>query len=149
MARPSPWHLLQETYPYSLEVPPRYGDLDPMGHINNVAIASMFETGRVSFHNQLDAHPRDLGVRWLVAAVSLNYLQEMHAPHSVTIASGLLRIGNSSWTILSAAFQDGECCSTCETVMVAKGSHDRGPIGDELRARMGPFFVKAPEAMPA
>lgn len=145
MARPAPWQLLPETYPYRTEVPPRFADLDPMGHINNVAIASMFETGRVSFHQQLQAHPRELGVRWLVASVSLNYLHEMHAPHSVTIASGLRRIGNTSWTILSAAFQEGECCSTCETVMVAQGSLDRGSINEELRARMAPFFVQVPE----
>ncbi|HEX7853924.1 MAG TPA: acyl-CoA thioesterase [Sphingobium sp.] len=149
MARPSSWQLLRDSYPYYVEVPPRYADLDPMGHINNVAIASMFETGRVSFHHQLQAHPRELGVRWLVAAVSINYLEEMHAPHPVTIASGLRRIGNTSWTILSAAFQEGECCSTCETVMVAKGAPDSGPIGEELRARMAPFFVKVPEGAEA
>lgn len=149
MARPSPWQLLPETYPYSIEVPPRFADLDPMGHINNVAIASIFETGRIHFHYQLHAHPRDLGVRWLVAAVAMNYLQEMHAPHPVTVLSGLLRIGNTSWTILSAAFQGGECCSTCETVMVAQGSLENGPISEELRARMAPFFVKVPEGVAA
>lgn len=147
MARPAPWQLSRETYPFSVEVTPRYADLDPMGHINNVAIASLFETGRIHFDHQLDAHPRDLGVRWLVAAVNLNYLQEMHMPAVVTIASGLQRIGNTSWSILSAAFQDGECCATCEAVMVAQGSEARGTIGDELRARMAPFFVKVPESV--
>lgn len=147
MARPSPWQLLRETYPYSVDVPPRYADLDVMGHINNVAIAGMFETGRIHFHHQLDAHPRDLGVRWLVAAVSINYLQEMHMPCAVSIASGLRRIGNRSWTILSAAFQEGECCATCEAVMVSQGAEARGVIGDELRQRMAPFFVQVPEGV--
>lgn len=145
MARPSPWQLMLESYPYSVEVPPRYADLDPMGHINNVAIASMFETGRVNFHHQLDAHPREMGVRWLVAAVSINYLQEMHMPQPILIASGLRRIGNTSWTLNAAAFQDGECCATCETVMVSQGAEMRGQIGEQLRARMAPFFVKAEE----
>ncbi|MCE7795233.1 acyl-CoA thioesterase [Sphingobium sufflavum] len=146
MARPSPWMLNQDTYPYSVAVPPRYADLDPMGHINNVAIASMFETGRVNFHQQLQTHPREQGVRWLVAAVAINYLEEMHMPDDITIASGLRRIGNRSWTISSAAFQNGECCATCETVMVVQGGgEDRGMVTDELRTRMRPFFVAAPE----
>lgn len=149
MARPSPWQIMRTTYPYSVEVSPRYADLDVMGHINNVAIASMFETGRINFHQQLDAHPREQGVRWLVAAVAINYLQEMHAPHAVTIASGLRRIGNKSWTIESAAFQNDECCATCETVMVAQGGEERGIINDELRARMAPFFVTVPEGADA
>ncbi|MET0238506.1 MAG: acyl-CoA thioesterase [Sphingobium sp.] len=146
MARPAPWQLLEETYPYRIEVPPRYADLDPMGHINNVAIASMFETGRIAFHHQLQAHPKELGVRWLVAAVNLNYLREMHAPCGVSIASGLHRLGNRSWTILSAAFQEGDCCATCETVMVMEAAPGRGFIGETLRRRMSPFFVKEPEA---
>lgn len=144
MARPLSWQMLSETYPYSVDVPPRYSDLDPMGHINNVSIAGMFETGRIGFHRQLDARPSELRVRWLVAAVSVNYVEEMHFPHVVSIASGLLRIGTTSWTILSAAFQDGVCCSTCETVMVAQGSEGRNVIGEELRAGMAPYFVKIP-----
>lgn len=47
MARPSPWQRIRGNYPYSLEVPPRYSDLDVLGHVNNVAIAGMFETGRI------------------------------------------------------------------------------------------------------
>jgi acyl-CoA thioester hydrolase len=144
MSRPSPWQLLRDTYPYSVDVPPRYADLDVMGHINNVAIAAMFETGRISFHHQLQAHPREQGVRWLVAGVGINYLAEMHMPCAVTIASGLKRIGNTSWTILSAAFQEEECRATCETVMVAQGAEARGSIGEELRAHMAPFFIKLP-----
>lgn len=149
MSRPYPWQLLRQTYPYSVDVPPRYADLDVMGHINNVAIASMFETGRISFHHQLHAHPREQGVRWLVAGVNINYLAEMHMPCPVTIASGLKRIGNTSWTILSAAFQEGECHSTCETVMVAQGAEARGSIGEELRSRMAPFFVTLPVGVDA
>lgn len=142
MTRPSPWQLIRENYPYSLEVPPRYADLDPLGHINNVAIASMFETARIGFHHQLSAHPRELGVRWLVAAINMNFLEEMHFPEPIVIASGLSAVGNSSWTILSVAFQGGECCASCETVMVAHGPEGRRYITDDLRARMEPFFVR-------
>ncbi len=149
MARPSPWQLVRDIYPYSVELTPRYADLDPMGHINNVAIASMFETGRVCFHHGLDTHPREQGVRWLVAAVAINYLEEMHMPEVVTIASGLRHIGNRSWAILSAAFQDGECRATCETTMVAQGGEERGVISDELRVRMRPFFVTMPQDVDA
>lgn len=80
-------------------------------------------------------------MRWLVAAISLNYLEEMHFPQPVTISSGFSTLGNSSWTILSAAFQDGECCATCETVMVMHGPEGRRRITEDLRAQMRPFFV--------
>lgn len=144
MARPLSWQLDIAAYPFSVAVPPRYSDLDPMHHINNVAIAGMFETGRIAFHHQLSAHPSEMRVRWLVAAVSINYLEEMHFPHDVTIASGFLRVGKTSWTVLSAAFQDGIAHATCETVVVAQGPEGRRSITEQVRAEMAPFFVKAP-----
>lgn len=147
MARPSPSQLVRGNYPYMLEVSSRYSDLDPLGHINNVAIAGIFETGRIGFHHQLSAHPSELGVRWLVAAISLNYLEEMLFPCPVLIASGFSGVGTSSWTIQSAAFQEGRCCATCETVIVMHGPEGRRRITEELRAQMAPFWVR--ETLPA
>jgi acyl-CoA thioester hydrolase len=81
----------------------------------------MFETGRIHFHRRLGRHPRDEGVRWLVAAITLNYLAEGHFPEPITIATGFSRVGNTSWTLHSAAFQEKKCIATCETVLVAQG----------------------------
>ncbi len=142
MAKPSPAQRDPQNYPFSVEVGSRYADLDPMGHINNVAIAALFETGRIQFHRCLRSHPSDLGLRWLVAAINLNYVAEMHFPHPVTIASGFLRVGNTSWTIASAAFQEGECCATCETVIVMQGPEGRCRITQDMRDRMAPLFMR-------
>lgn len=142
MAKPTPAQRDLQNYPFSIEVDSRYGDLDTMGHINNVAIAGLFETGRIHFHRSLRSHPSDLGLRWLVAATALNFLTEMHFPDPVTIASGFCRVGNTSWTIASAAFQDGECCATCETVIVMQGPEGRRNITQDMRDRMAPFFVR-------
>lgn len=118
-----------------------------MGHINNAAIVSMFETGRTLFHRHLSQHPREMGVRWLVAAVSANFVQEMHFPTPVEVAVGFGGFGRTSWTLLQAAFQDGECCATCETVIVAQGPDGRRQVGEELRARMADQMVR--QAVPA
>lgn len=143
MARPAPWQLSLDVYPFTIELQTRYSDLDVMGHVNNVAIAGLFETARISMHHRLCAHPREHGVRWLVAAVNLNYMAEMHFPAPVTIGCGFHALGNSSWTILSAAFQDGECTATCETVIVTHGPDGRRRIPDAVRADMQPWLIKA------
>lgn len=125
-----------ENYPVSIVVPPRYADLDTLGHINNVALAAMFETARVHFHHLLGHHPSDAGVRWLVAAVDLKYVTEAHFPYEVTIHSGIGQIGNSSWVLYSAAFQQGECVATCDTVMVLHGPKGSRVIDEQVRAVM-------------
>lgn len=133
MAKPEPWRLDAAIYPFSVAVTSRYQDLDPMGHINNVAMSGIFETARVHFHHLLGKHPADQGVRWLVAAVDLKYVQESHFPHDVTVGCGVGSIGNSSWTLFSAAFQNGECMATCDTVMVMHGPRGSRQIGRDMR----------------
>jgi len=141
MAKPESWRLDRSNYPFETLVSTRFQDLDTMGHINNVAMAGLFETGRVHFHHHIGRHPHDQGVRWLIAAVNLSYLREAHFPHDIAIFSGLGRIGNSSWTVLSAAFQEGHCVATCDTVVVTQGPDGRRHITDAVRDALAPFLV--------
>lgn len=115
-----------------------------MGHINNVAMAGIFETARVHFHHLFGRHPADQGVRWMVAAVSLNYVEESHFPHDVLVCSGIGHVGNSSWTLSAAAFQQGECVATCDTVMVTKGPKGGRIIDAEARRVMENYRVTPP-----
>jgi len=143
MARAEAWRLDAGNYPVSMVIQSRFGDLDSLGHINNVAMASIFETARVHFHHRLGRHPAELGVRWLVAAVDLKYVEEAHFPYDVVVHSGIGHIGNSSWSLLSAAFQQGECVATCDTVMVMKGPKGNRVIDDAIRAVMEENSVRA------
>lgn len=143
MAKPEPWRLLSDAYVFTTTIDSRIQDLDTMGHINNVAMAGIFETARVRFHRFLGRHPHDQGVRWLVAAVDLSFVEEAHFPEPVEIACAIGAIGNTSWTIMSAAFQHGECVATCDTVMVARGAEGRRRIDDSVRAVMEQHFIRA------
>jgi len=136
MARPEPWRLEAKSYPASTVIPTRFQDLDSLGHINNVAMAAIFETARVHFHKDLGYSPFQSGGRWLVASVMLNYIAETHFPEPVTVHQATGSVGNTSWTLFQAAFQGGTCVATCDTVIVMQGPEGNRPIGDELRAAM-------------
>ena len=117
-SRPAPWRTELARYPFNAAIPTRWADLDLLGHINNVAMAGLFEEGRGRFNRSLALFRGDEGIRWLIAAVALNYLAEAHHPHDVVIASGIGHVGTRSWTILSGAFQNGVCVATCDTTLV-------------------------------
>jgi acyl-CoA thioester hydrolase len=144
MAKPEPWRLAFDIYPFVTTIQTRYQDLDIMGHVNNVALAGIFETARVRFHRHLGRHPHDSGVRWLIASVSLNYLQEAHFPSEITVGSAIGSIGNTSWTVMSAAFQGGECVATCDTVVVTHGPEGRRKVDDFLRTAMDANAIRQP-----
>ena len=89
-----------------------------MGHLNNVAFAALFETARVKFNYRLGTNNRSGDFRALVAQSEINYLGEGSFPENVEIATGIGTIGNRSWEILAAMFQNGAAIATCDTVIV-------------------------------
>jgi acyl-CoA thioester hydrolase len=142
MSRPDPWRLSPDAYPFSFDVKTRWADLDALGHINNVAMAGLFEEGRGAFNRDMALHRDRRTERWLIAAVSLNYIAEAHHPHDVTVASGIGHIGTRSWVILSAAFQHGKCVATCDTTIVYTDETGAILVPDAFRAKMETVRVR-------
>ncbi|MFM9977767.1 MAG: acyl-CoA thioesterase, partial [Sphingomonadaceae bacterium] len=138
-----PDRLSLDHYPFTAAIPTRWADLDLLGHINNVSMAGLFEEGRARFNRSLAlGHPK--GVRWLIAAVELNYLAEAHHPHDVTIASGIGRIGTKSWTIVSGAFQQGVCVATCDTTLAYTDPSGPQPFPESFRAKFESMMAGKP-----
>lgn len=136
MSRPDPSRAELARYPFAADIPTRWADLDLLGHINNVSMAGLFEEGRGRFNRQVGIHRPHPGIRWLIAAVSLNYLAEAHHPYDVTIASGIGHIGKRSWTILSGAFQNGACVATCDTTLVYTDASGPVAFPEDFRPRL-------------
>jgi len=94
--RPSPDRLILARYPHRITVPVRFGDLDPLGHVNNVA-------------------------------------------------TGISRIGASSYTSASALFRGETCIGVCDTVMVNTCDGVSTPLPEEARAALGRYLLKPQE----
>lgn len=131
--RHDPARLQLDRYPWSLEIPTRFGDVDPLQHLNNVAIAGLYEDGRVRFNMSLDLHRHRGPGRTVVGKVVLHYLAEGRYPKPVTCAAGVLNVGNSSWEIGLALFQDERCIGLCETVLVHTEDGRAARLPDPLR----------------
>lgn len=116
-----------------------------LGHLNNVAFAALFESGRVRF-NHAAGLARWPGHRWLVAQVVINYLAEGNFPEDVVVASGIGMIGTRSWQILSAAFQGGACIGTCDVVLVLSDAQGATAIPADFRAALGAWPVREDQA---
>lgn len=120
MPRPDALLLRLETYPFLAEVPTRYSDLDPQNHVNNVAVASIYEEGRSQFIRwMVDNAGSELEPpRRMIAEVKVSYLAQIHYPATLRVAAGILHLGQRSYRIGQALFNAGQCVGLCETVMV-------------------------------
>lgn len=143
MSRPEPWRLSPDAYPHHETIQTRFQDLDVLGHINNVGMAAILESGRVKFNKAsgLDAWREQQ--RWLVAQVIINYLGEGHFPADVVVSSGIGPIGTRSWTILSTAFQHGHPIATCDTVVVMDREAGLTTLPDAYRAALEAWQVRS------
>lgn len=133
MAKPEGWRLNAASYPVNSAANTRFQDMDINGHLNNVAFAALFEDGRVRLNRKIRPwHDRPENERTMVAAVEINYLREGNFPDDVVIASGIGRIGTSSWTIEQAMFQRDQCIATCDTVVVCRTDNQAKPLRAEI-----------------
>ena len=114
----------------------RYSDLDPNSHVNNGAINTYFEDGRLRFRIE---HLSHLGAELLSGFVlvkyTIEYLAMLHFPGEVDIGTTVLRIGGSSYTLGQSVFRDDTCIATAEVVTV-RLSPDTGraaPLDDTFK----------------
>ena len=116
----------------------RFGDLDVLGHVNNVAYMVFFETGRVAFLEQLGAPPRDRehGPVFVLAHIGADYIEELYYPGTVEIGTSVRHIGNSSFHLGHAIFADGVCKAVATSVIVQVQGRplEAVPLSEEQRA---------------
>ncbi|MFT3900099.1 MAG: thioesterase family protein [Gordonia sp. (in: high G+C Gram-positive bacteria)] len=117
------------------EIALRWGDMDALGHINNVQIARLFEQARVECFNSWFGDARK-GIHLLVARQEIEYRAILHySTDPVRIACSISDIGRSSfefgYQLLDAA---GAVCAIAETTVVIMTREGRPtPIPDDVR----------------
>lgn len=97
----------------------RFSDIDRYRHINNVAVATYCETGRVEFAEKLwPGSTAGEGAGWVIAKLIVTFLAQAHYPGDVEIGTRVERVGRTSCSFGQGLFKDGACFATAEAVLV-------------------------------
>ena len=143
--KPPAWRQNRALYPHSVRVQTRYHDEDRLGHVNNIAVAAYYDEARSQLMRRTFELTKGLtGVRIVTADVRVSYMGEVFHPGDVEVASGILRIGNSSWEIGQTMFQNDRCVGVAATVLVQASASGAGTIVPELRAALEQLLITAP-----
>jgi acyl-CoA thioester hydrolase len=124
--KPHPSRLQRAAYPYFRRVIARFSDMDAERHLNNVALASFYEDGRVSFLHDLAGEERGKSFRFVIAHIAISYLAEAHYPGDYDVGLGVTRFGNTSFDVGAGLFIGDACVGVCDTTQVVIGAN--GPI---------------------
>lgn len=103
---------------FEMEIKPRFSETDGLGHINNTVIPVWFEAAREPifeiFNPELDLHQWNL----IVAGFNVSFAAPTFYGKSVVIKTWVSRIGNASFEVSQACYQDDKLTAEVTTSMV-------------------------------
>ncbi|MDR3416018.1 MAG: thioesterase family protein [Nevskia sp.] len=84
----------------------RWGDMDALGHVNNVQYFRYGESGRIAYFEPLERDDpqfwKEYGI--ILASMGCDFLAQVHYPAELEIGTRVTRFGRSSISMLSAIF---------------------------------------------
>ena len=125
----------RESYRYFNRHIIRFADLDPEGHVNNIAYAQYFESARVAFWRNAGRHAGAPDSAGVIATLTIDFRAEMDFPGEIEVGTRLLGIGRSSTRMAQGLFLGGVCMATSTAVSVQIDRVSRRPmtLSDDLR----------------
>jgi acyl-CoA thioester hydrolase len=123
---------------FSCKMTPRFGDIDGLGHVNNIIVPMWFETARNPFFRyfnpDLDLTKWDL----ILARFEVDFLNQMYYGKDVEIISMVSRIGRSSFEIYQEAWQENKLGATGKVVLVHYDFNQQKsiPIPEKVRSAL-------------
>ncbi|AMW06103.1 acyl-CoA thioesterase [Gemmatimonas phototrophica] len=122
----------------------RYADTDRQGHVNNATFSTFLETGRVEVLYDPQAPLAHPDGEFVIASLMLEFRGEIQWPGTVTIGTGVARVGASSVTLTQAVYQDDRCVALAETVIVHISTATRRgmPLDEPARVRLAGWQVR-------
>lgn len=120
--------MLKPTFSLKFVVP--YGDVDMMGHVNNVRYLAYFENARVE-HMHSILGKWDFGdVGLILAHAEIDYKSTAKLRDELTVNLRTASIGNTSWVYEYEILNEHEkrLVATGKTVQVAYDYKERKPI---------------------
>ncbi len=98
----------RDDFRHCLTLPVRWGDMDALGHVNNVQYFRYLESGRVAYlHTLLPAElpPHQLMV---LADIRCQFLQQITYPTTLEVATRIERISRRSLHCQAAIYPQGQ-----------------------------------------
>ncbi len=109
-----------QDFGFFLELPTRWGDLDPLGHVNNSRFFTFDESARLEYFDELIRNdPGFWKVRgFILARIECDFVAQLKHPALVRVGFRIARIGRSSMNTLAGMFVDDRLVAVSRGVLV-------------------------------
>lgn len=143
MVRLDRQRLQNATFAEKVEIATRFDDLDVQGHVNNVAVAVLFQEARGRFNSGHLSSFLGQGRGLVVGSLHIDYAGPMHYPDPVDIETGVLEVGRTSYLLGQVARQGGRIAAYAEVILVMTEDGRATPIPEAARAVLEEALIPA------
>jgi acyl-CoA thioester hydrolase len=129
-----------------------WGDMDALGHVNNVIYFRYAETGRISyFDTVLGNDPALWGVNGpILADIQCQFLRQLRYPAQLEVGTRVARLGGKSLVVESGIFraeeQEPVAKSRAVVVWFDYKAQKAVPVPEDVRARFIAYEPSSPES---
>ena len=106
----------------------RFGDLDIIGHVNNLAMGAYFENARVALHRQIFPDWPRVPHIFVLVHTSFDYYHELYYPAQLRIGTKLIKFGRTSMHLGAALFHGQILIAQSTTISVMLDAQSRQPV---------------------
>jgi acyl-CoA thioester hydrolase len=88
-------------YPVTVTIPVAWGEMDALGHVNNIIYFRYFETARMRYLEQagLIDIMKEIGIGPILAKTSCTYKIPIYYPDTLTVGTRVSTIGNTHFNM--------------------------------------------------
>lgn len=122
----------------------RYCDTDRQSHVNNANFSTFFETGRVELLYNPDKPLVSNNGSFVIASIKLDFISEIKWPGTIEIGTGVVKVGNSSVTLIQGLYQNNKLTATAETIVVQMDEITRlsKPLSQNSKDILNSYVIK-------
>lgn len=130
---------------FEMTIPPRFGDMDGLRHVNNCVVPVWFENARTPIFRIFNPSMMVDFSHWnlIMARIEVDFLGEMRWGEDVKIITRVVKLGNSSFTVGQEAWQGGRIRAVGTAVHVHYDFQEKSAkrIPDDIRRKLEAHLV--------
>lgn len=117
---------------------PRFYETDAFAHVNNTVVTGWFETAREPIFRIFTPDMDIRRLHLILARIEVDFVAQIYYGKDVTVNTAIEKIGNSSFTVVHEAWQNGAVVARGKAVQVYFdfATQKSGRIPDHYRVEL-------------
>ncbi len=141
--------MQRSDFRHCIELPVRWGDMDALGHVNNVEYLRYLESGRIAYMETVQPAELPPDQHMVLADIQCRFIRQLNYPATVEVLTRIDQLSKRSMHFQAAIHVRGEDrpAATSRGVLVWYDFAGQGsaPLPEALRAAILDYEITTPE----